>query len=107
MRTRALVLVVILAGLATIARASGPSFWTVATAAEFLRGRSDGVYVSLDGVLTAAPPLTSRLTSTPAQVWSLATGADGTLWAGTGGDGKVLRLRPGQAEETAFDSDET
>lgn len=86
--------------------ASGPSFWTVATAAEFLSGRSDGVFVSRDGVVTAGPQLTSRLSSTPPQVWALTSGADGTLVAGTGGDGHVLRLRPGQPDEVLYDAAE-
>ena len=85
---------------------SGPTFWTVGTAAEFLRGTSDGVYVSLNGVLTAGPQLSNRLTSTPPQIWSLVEAADGTLWAGTGSDGRVIRIRPGQAEETVFDAEE-
>ncbi len=86
--------------------ASGPTFWTVATSADFLAGRSEGVFVSLDGVVTAGPRLTSRLTSTPPQIWSLAIAGDGTLWAGTGGDGKVLRLANGQPEQTVFDAEE-
>ena len=95
------------AAAGALATASGPLFWTIATSAEFLKGTSDGVFVSAEGVLRPGPPLSNRLTSTPAQVWSVAEGSDGTLWAGTGGDGKVLRLRPGQPEEVAFDSDET
>ena len=95
------------AAAGALATASGPSFWTIATSAEFLKGTSDGVFVSAEGVLRPGPPLSNRLTSTPAQIWSVAEGSDGTLWAGTGGDGKVLRLRPGQPEEVAFDSDET
>ena len=107
-RARQLVLLLLFAGLLTgAARASGPVFWTVATAAEFLRGTSDGVFVSRDGVVTAGPQITSRLTATPAQVWSLTESQDGTLWAGTGGDGRVLRIRSGQAEEVAFDSPES
>lgn len=86
--------------------ASGPTFWTVATAAEFLRGTSEGVFVTLAGAVTAGPPLTNRLQTTPAQVWSLATATDGTLWAGTGGDGRILRLRAGLNEETVFDAPE-
>jgi hypothetical protein len=86
--------------------ASGPTFWTVATAADFLKGTSEGVYVSLSGALTAGPQLQNRLTSAPAQVWSLARASDGTLWAGTGADGRVIRLRTGQPEETVFDSPE-
>jgi hypothetical protein len=92
--------------LAARLTASGPAFWTIATAGDFLRGQSDGVYISLAGVVSAGPQLTSRLTSTPAQIWSLAAASDGTLWAGTGGDGKVLRVRQGQPEETVFDSGE-
>ena len=103
-----LILPLLIAGLLTgPVRASGPVFWTVASAGEFLRGTSDGVFVSRDGVVTAGPQIVSRLKSTPAQVWSLAETSDGTLWAGTGGDGRVLRLRNGQAEEVAFDSTES
>jgi hypothetical protein len=87
--------------------ASGPTFWTVGTAADFLKGTSDGVYVSLTGTLTAGPELTNRLTSTPAQIWSLALAPDGSLWAGTGSDGRVIHLRAGQPEDVVFDSPES
>lgn len=107
LRLRQLLPLLVVALVGVSARASGPVFWTVATAADFLRGTSDGVYVSRDGVVTPGPQLTRRLTSAPAQVWSLAEAADGTLWAGTGGDGRLLRVRPGQPEETAFDADES
>ena len=62
-------LLVFLAAIAAPVAASGPTFWTVATSTEFLQGRSDGVYLSLDGVVTAGPRLTNRLTSSPAQIW--------------------------------------
>ena len=103
-------LFVLIASLGTGAIASGsagPTFWTVASAADFLRGTSEGVSVSSQGILTMGPHLASRLTATQPQVWSLAEAADGTLWAGTGGDGRVLRIRPGQPQEIVFDSDET
>lgn len=90
-----------------LALASGPSFWTVATTAELLKGTSEGVLIDRNGTITPGPQLTNRLTSAPAQIWSLAVAPDGTLWAGTGGDGRVIRVRPGQAEETVFDADES
>jgi hypothetical protein len=90
-----------------IAKAAGPTFWTVSTAADLLRGTSSGMLVGLDGIVTLGPQLTPRLTSTPAQVWSLSAGADGTIWAGTGGDGRLLRLRPGQPEEVAATTTES
>ena len=115
MRTRSLrgstAPVLILAALvfgavASLAFTSGPTFWTIATAADFLRGTSDGVYVSLNGVVSAGPQLSNRLTTTAPQIWSLAEAPDGTLYAGTGGDGRVIRLRAGQPEQNAFDAEE-
>jgi len=108
MTVRRAVLAIALTACALSARtdASGPTFWTTATSTDLLRGTSDGVYVSLSGVVTAGPELTNRLTSAPAQVWSLTTSADGSLWAGTGGDGRIVRSRPGQPEQTVFDSAE-
>lgn len=97
---------VMLAAVVTTPRAAGPVFWTMATAADFIQGRSEGAVVSLDGAVLAGPALTARLTTSPAQVWSLAAAADGTLWAGTGGDGRLVRIRPGQPEETVFDAEE-
>ncbi len=92
--------------LAAGAIAAGPAFWTMATSGDFVAGRSDGVFISREGVVTPGPRLTNRLQSAPPQVWALAGGPDGTLWAGTGGDGHVLRLRAGQTEETVFDAQE-
>src|SRR5262245_53124994 len=109
MRTRLqwLVVITVIATAITTAGASGPTFWTIATAAEFLKGTSDGVSVSSQGQLSAGPPLANRLTNAPPQVWSVAETSDGTIWAGTGGDGRVIRLRPGQNEEVIFDSPES
>jgi len=106
--TRALLLVFAAAAglMVAAASASGPMFWTVATAAEFFKGTSDGVSVSVEGILTAGPQFTNRLKASPAQVWCVAESADGTIWAGTGGDGRVLRLSPGQPEQTVFDAAE-
>jgi hypothetical protein len=107
-QSRRIVLATLLASIAVLpTRASGPVFWTVANAAEFLKGTSDGVFVSLEGVLSPGPGLTNRLTSAPAQIWSIAESSDGTIWAGTGGDGRVLRLRGTQPEQTVFDADES
>jgi len=107
LRARVLLLLCAFVGLTVSVPATGPTFWTVATAAEFLRGTSDGVFVSLQGVLTPGPTTSSRLASAPPQVWSIAEAPDGTIWAGTGGDGRLIRLRPGQTEETVYDADES
>lgn len=105
-RARATFLISFIAAGVSAAVAGGPTFWTVGTAADFLRGTSDGVSVSSLGIVTAGPPLSNRLRAAPPQVWSLAEAPDGTIWAGTGGDGRVVRLRPNQPEETVYDADE-
>lgn len=100
----------ILAGLLSLAAAgldaSGPSFWVIGTTAALLKGTSDGVLIDRNGTISAGPRLTNLLTSAPAQIWSLVAGGGDTLWAGTGGDGRVIRIRPGQREETVFDAEE-
>src|SRR5437870_13916732 len=92
-------------GWVALLRASGPTFWVVGTTAELLKGTSDGVLIDRNGTITAGPKLTNLLGTTPAQIWCLAAGSDGTLWAGTGGDGRVIRVRSNQREETVFDAD--
>jgi hypothetical protein len=103
---RILCFCVTLAATAVLLHGAGPTFWVVGTTAELLKGTSDGVLIDRSGTLSAGPRLTNVLTSTPAQIWCLAVGADNTLWAGTGGDGRVIRVRPGQREETVFDAGE-
>ncbi len=97
----------VLVAAAAAVEASGPTFWVVDTPAQLLQGTSDGVLIDRDGVLAAGPQLTNLLTLTPAQVWSLAVGPDGTVWGGLGGEGRVIRIRPGQPEETVLRAEES
>lgn len=73
--------------------AGGPIFWTVATQADFLRGRAEGVSVDAAGRLLPAPPVTLVHDLAAPQAWSLVSSDDGTWYAGTGGDGRVVRGR--------------
>ena len=82
--------------------AAGPLFWTVATQADFLKGTPTGVSIDAAGRLLVAP-LTSVVTDLSApQAWSLLRADDGTWYAGTGGDGRVVRGR-GQQVDTVLD----
>jgi len=103
---RTLILAALLSVAGVSADGSGPTFWVLGTASELLKGTSEGVLIDRSGTITVGPRLTNLLTSAPAQIWSLAAGPDNTLWAGTGGDGRVIRVRPGQREETVFDAEE-
>jgi outer membrane protein assembly factor BamB len=77
--------------------AAQPQFWRIEGARDFLQGDTEGVSVDSEGRLRIAPA--SRLLHDPAapNVWALAVGPEGVLYAGTGNEGKVFRLQDGKA----------
>lgn len=78
--------------------AAGPVFWTVASQADFLKGTPTGISIDAAGRLVVAP-MTSMVTDLASpQAWSLVRAADGTWYAGTGGDGRVVRGRGAQVD---------
>lgn len=85
-------------GAASRLAAAGPLFWTTATQADFLKGTPTGVSIDAAGRLLVAP-VTSMLTDLAApQAWSLVRAGDGTWYAGTGGDGRIVRGRGAQVD---------
>jgi len=90
----------------TILSASTPTFWTVSTQADFLKGDVTNLSIDADGRVFLGPS-TSQLAETSAPfLWTLVAGADGTLFAGTGNEGKVLKIgRDGKASDF-FDAPE-
>ncbi|NQW03642.1 MAG: hypothetical protein HQ485_06405 [Acidobacteria bacterium] len=78
--------------------ADGPIFWTVASQAEFLKGTPEGVSIDAAGRLIVGPQTTAVADLAAPQAWSLVRAADGTWYAGTGGDGRVVRGRGDQVE---------
>ena len=99
----AVAVAVLCAGALSRMAAAGPLFWTVATQADFLKGTPTGVSIDAAGRLLVAP-LTSVVTDLSApQAWSLLRADDGTWYAGTGGDGRVVRGR-GQQIDTILDT---
>jgi hypothetical protein len=83
----------ILAASPALLPAAGPVFWTVASQADFLKGHAAGVSIDAAGRLVAAPAVTVVHDLGAPQAWSLARGSDGAWYAGTGGDGRVVRAR--------------
>jgi len=78
--------------------AAGPQFWTVATQAGFVGGKPTGVSVDAVGRLVVAPMTTTVSDLAAPQAWSLVRAVDGTWYAGTGGDGRVVRGRGTQID---------
>ncbi len=87
-------------------RAASATFWTVSTQADFLKGDAEDVSIDSDGRLFLGPsPSLVAETSAPF-IWTAILGADGTLWAGTGNEGLVLRVGRDGKLSTFFDAPE-
>lgn len=93
----------------TIAAASlsaGPGFWQTATQADFLRGDVEQLSIDEHGRVTLGPELTRVHDAAAPFVWAAVTGADGSIFLGTGNDGKVVRVERGGQPSVFFDSNE-
>jgi sugar lactone lactonase YvrE len=83
-----------------------PTFWTVATQGDFLKGDVEDLSIDSDGRVFLGPS-TSLVAETAAPfLWTLVAGTDGTLWAGTGNEGKVLKIGKDGKAATFFDATE-
>src|SRR6266567_2503506 len=89
--------------------ASSPTFWTVSTQPDFLKGDVSNLSIDGDGRVSLGPA-TAQLAETSAPfLWTLLAGPDGSLWAGTGNEGQVLKIYRVAADGTAttfFDPDD-
>jgi outer membrane protein assembly factor BamB len=95
--TRLWIAVLVLLAVAAPAAAAQPQFWDIDEAAQFLDGDIQGLSIDAFGrvrLAAAAPVLDNP--SAP-YVWTLARDAKGTVYAGTGNDGKVFRITGGKA----------
>lgn len=86
--------------------ASAPTFWTVATQSDFLKGDVENLSIDSDGRVFLGPAIATVAETAAPFLWTVLASADGTLWAGTGNEGRVLKIgRDGKAS-TFFDAAE-
>ena len=90
-------LMLALLSLASLTSAAQPQFWKLEGARDFLDGRLEGLSVDSEGLVRLAPVTKSLANLDAAYVWCLTTDGKGTLYAGTGNEGRVFRLRDGAA----------
>jgi sugar lactone lactonase YvrE len=91
------------AGLVSV-HASSPKFFETATQTEFLRGDVENLSIDTRGQLTlGAIPQLIYETAAPF-LWAVAAGPDGSLFVGTGNEGRVFRVnvQGGQAKGGSF-----
>jgi hypothetical protein len=90
----------------TALHAATPTFWTVSTQADFLKGDVQDLSIDSDGRVFLGPAA-ARLAETAAPfLWTLLAASDGTLYAGTGNEGRVLRIARDGKVSTFFDAAE-
>ncbi len=98
---RPAVIVAILAVTAVSLHASSPKFFQAATQAEFLRGDIQNLSVDNRGQLTLGLATELIYETAAPFLWSLAAGPDGTLFIGTGNEGRVFKV-DAQGKGTPF-----
>jgi WD40 repeat protein len=86
--------------------AASATFWTVSTQADFLKGDAEDVSIDSDGRLFLGPsPSLVAETSAPF-LWTAILGVDGTMWAGSGNEGQVLKVSKDGKLSIFFDATE-
>ena len=84
--------------------AATPTFWTVSTQADFLKGEVEDLSIDSDGRVFLGPTA-GRLAETAAPfLWTILSAPDGALFAGTGNEGQVLRIARDGRVSTFFDA---
>jgi hypothetical protein len=103
--SRLLAFVFAAAGAAGL-QAAVPTFWQVATEADFLRGEVEGLSIDSYGRLTLGPVASTLYDSNAPFLWALLPGPDGGTFVGTGNDGQVLLVDANGRGRVFFDADE-
>jgi hypothetical protein len=98
--------VTLIATLAIAVSASSPKFFTATTQADFLKGDVENLSIDSHGQLTLGPATELVYETATPFLWSLLPFPDGTLFVGSGNDGKVFKVDPQGKGSVFFDSTE-
>jgi len=86
--------------------AAAPTFWNVSTQADFLKGDVEDLSIDSDGRVFPGPSASLLAETAAPFLWTVVTGSDGTLWAGSGNEGQVLKIGKDGKLSTFFDAAE-
>jgi hypothetical protein len=104
---RALATGALAAGLLTaVPLASTPTFWTVSSQSDFLKGDVENLSIDSDGRMFLGPAAAQLAETSAPFLWTLIAGSNGDLWAGSGNEGQVLRIAKDGTVSTFFDAQE-
>jgi hypothetical protein len=105
-RVRALVIAAGVALVSAAAQASSPKFFQAATQADFLKGDVENLSIDSHGRLMLGPATELVYETAAPFVWAVVGGSDGSLFIGTGNEGKVFRIDPRGKGSLFFDAAE-
>ncbi len=86
--------------------AASPMFWTVSSQADFLKGDVEDLSIDSDGRVFLGPAASFVVETSAPFLWSIVAGSDGTIWAGSGNEGQVLKIARDGTVTTFFDATE-
>ena len=86
--------------------ASKPIFWQTATLNDFLRGEVENLSVDGHGRLVLGPATELVAETTSPFLWAMAVAPDGSLYVGSGNEGKVYKVDTAGRTTTFFDATE-
>jgi WD40 repeat protein len=86
--------------------AAAPTFWTVSTQADFLKGDVEDLSIDSDGRMFPGPSASLLAETAAPFLWTVVGGPDGALWAGSGNEGQVLKVGKDGKLSTFFDAPE-
>ena len=92
--------------LAAGAAASRPAWWQADTYEDLAEGKVNGLAITQDGRLVLAPEFREAADSGQPYILSAVAGEDGSVYFGTGHEGKVFRLDPQGKAVEIFDAEE-
>lgn len=73
-------------------KASEPAIWSINSRTEVLKGEAKSVSISDTGAITLAPKLNEIFKTEQPYIWSSAVDASGSVFLGTGSDGRIYRV---------------
>jgi hypothetical protein len=104
--TRYLFVFGFLAASAATLIASKPVFWQTATLNDFLRGDVENLSIDGHGRLMLGPATEPFAETTSPFLWAMVMAPDGSLYVGSGNEGKVFKIDPTGKATTFFDAAE-
>lgn len=103
---RSLVVLALVAGAAVTLTASKPVFWQTATLTDFLRGEVENLSIDGHGRLVLGPASEIVAETTSPFLWAMVVAPDGSIYLGSGNEGKVFRIDAAGTIDTFFDATE-